>query len=179
MRLELISPSLSHEADFMAMVDEFMEVGEREYVYEDVLFGEGFAQYVDWLSRGERGELDGLSPWSAYWAVDSSSGSLVGISSLRHRLSPWMSQFGGHIGYRVRPSMRRMGIGTNLLQLTLLQASARGIARALVVCTPDNLGSQGVLRKNGAVFEAEVSTEGHRLLRYWVSTDAALNRTDA
>ncbi|MDN3544428.1 MAG: GNAT family N-acetyltransferase [Roseateles asaccharophilus] len=163
----------------MAMVAEFLEAGEREYVYEDVLFGEGFAQYLDWLAKGERGELEGLVPWSAYWAVDPASGELVGMSSLRHQLSPWMAQFGGHIGYRVRPRMRRLGIGTNLLQLTLQQANARGITKALVVCTPENTGSQGVLRKSGAVFESEVSTEGHRLLRYWVATSAPLIRTDA
>lgn len=39
----------------MAMVAEFLEADEREYVYEDVLFGEGFAQYVNWLAKGERG----------------------------------------------------------------------------------------------------------------------------
>ncbi|MEK8034078.1 GNAT family N-acetyltransferase [Ideonella sp. DXS29W] len=172
MRLHLVSPSQAHEAAFMAMIEEFIGAGEREYVYEQPLFEWGFPAYLDWLIRGEQGELDGLVPWSAFWALDASSGALVGMSSLRHRLSPWMAQFGGHIGYRIRPTLRRRGLGAELLRLTLARAGARGIANALVVCTPDNLGSQGVLRRNGAQFDGEVSTQGHSLNRYWVSTIA-------
>lgn len=174
MRLALIAPSLDLEHHYMAMVREFVDAGEREYIHEDVLFNEGFAAYVDWLTRGERGELEGLVPWSACWAVDVDMRAIVGIGSLRHRLSPWMAQFGGHIGYRVRPSMRRRGLGAVLLRLLLDQARLRGIDRALVVCTPENIASQGVLRRNGAVFDGEVSTEGHRLWRYWVATEDGL-----
>lgn len=169
-RLELIAPAPDREADFTDMVREFVDADEQAYIREDVLINEGFAAYVAWLARGERGELEGLVPWSAYWAVDADTGALVGISSLRHELSPWLAQFGGHIGYRVRPSMRRGGLGAVLLRLTLDRARARGIERALVVCTPENLGSQGVLRRHGAVFDGEVLAEGHRLWRYWVST---------
>lgn len=172
MRLDLISPSLDLEVEFTDMVREFVDAGEQAYVHEDVLFNEGFAAYVAWLARGERGELEGLVPWSAFWAVDASTGALVGMCSLRHGLSPRMAQFGGHIGYRVRPAMRRRGVGTALLRLTLDQARARGIDSALVVCTPENFGSQGVLRRHGAVFDGEVSTQGQRLWRYWVGTDS-------
>jgi predicted acetyltransferase len=168
MHLDLINPTLAREHEFMAMIEEFLAVGEHEYVYEEVLFGKGFAAYVEWLLQGERGELQGLVPWSAYWAVERSSGALVGMSSLRHDLSPWMARFGGHIGYRVRPSSRRLGAGTAILDLTVQRARARGIDPVLVVCTPENVGSQGVLRKNGAVFDKEVSTEGVRLNRYWI-----------
>jgi predicted acetyltransferase len=170
MRLTLVPPSLDLEHGYMAMVREFVDAGEQQYVHEDVLFTQGFAAYVDWLGRGERGELEGLVPWSACWAVDADTRALVGMGSLRHRLSPWMAQFGGHIGYRVRPALRRRGLGVVLLRMMLDQARARGIDKALVVCTPENIGSQGVLRRNGAVFDGEVSTEGHRLWRYRVDT---------
>lgn len=173
MNLQLVRPSFDLQAEFMAMVDEFLQAGEREYVQEDVLFDEGFVAYVDWLARGERGELDGLVPWSAYWTVDMDSNTLIGISSLRHELSPWLAEFGGHIGYRVRPSQRRQGAGTTLLRLTLNEARARGVAEALIVCTPDNLGSQGVLRRCGARFEREVvRSDGVSLMRFWVPTGA-------
>lgn len=173
MRLKLVAPSLALEAPFMAMVDEFLAAGEREYVYEEVLFNRGFEAYVAWLAKGERDALEGLSPWSAYWAVAEETGMLVGISSLRHKLSPFMAQFGGHIGYRVRPSERRKKFGSAILRLTLKKASSIGITKALVVCTPENTASQGVLRICGAEFENEVSVNGVSLLRYWVSTHAA------
>ena len=40
---------------------------------------------------------------------------VVGRISLRHTLTPWLLQVGGHIGYAVRPSARRQGHATAAL----------------------------------------------------------------
>lgn len=170
--LELRVPDLGLEQGFMAMVDEFRAAGEHRFVNEDVLVQHGFAAYLDWLARGARGELDGLAPWQALWAVDE-DGRLLGVASLRHPLTPWMTEFGGHIGYRVRPTERRRGIGTRVLALALARAAALGVAEAIVVCEPDNAGSIGVLHANGAVLDREVIADGLLLNRYCVPTGAA------
>jgi predicted acetyltransferase len=143
-------------------------------VQEEVLASEGFAAYLAWLQRGERGELEGFAPWSAFWAIEPQSSKLVGISSLRHSLGPWMAEFGGHIGYRVHPQYRRRGYGTEVLRQTLTEAAKRNINPALVLCAPEHLGSQGVLRNAGAVFERKTVDEGLVRLRYWVPTSAPI-----
>lgn len=177
MPLELIRPHRSMQHQFMAFVEEFRSAGEHHFVDEPVLVEQGFSAYVGWLERGERGELiaDGLVAWSAFWAVEQSTGEVVGISSLRLELSPWMAEYGGHIGYRVRPTFRLKGFATELLSLTLGQAAKNGMARALLVCEPENVASIGVILNNGGVFEREVSFEGHARRRYWVpANDAAV-----
>lgn len=170
MDIELQQPNLSRENDFMAMVEEFQSFDEAHFIEEDVLVKDGFAKYVTWLHQGEQGKLSdqGLVPWSAYWAIDVNSNTLVGVSSLRHELSPWLAQYGGHIGYRVRPSMRQRGVGTKILALTLRCALERGIEQALVICQKDNAGSVGVIHNNGGILESEVSWEGRTLCRFWV-----------
>ena len=156
----------------MQMVEEFRSVGEHRFIDEPPLVNEGFIPYLAWLERGERGELqdERLVPWSAFWAVGQRAGELVGVSSLRHKLSPWMAEYGGHIGYRVRPALRGKGLGTQILALTLQRAAARGISRALIVCEPENVGSIKVILKNGGIFEREVQLQGSVRRRYWVRT---------
>jgi predicted acetyltransferase len=174
MRLELSAPDPALEREFMALVEEFRAAGEHRFVDEDVLVREGFAAYLAWLERGTRGEVPGCVPWRSLWAFEP-GGRLVGLASLRHPLDGWMTEFGGHIGYRVRPAERRRGVGTRILAAALARAAALGIAQAIVVCEVDNAGSIGVLRANGAVFDREVEAGGLRLNRYRVPTGA---RTD-
>jgi len=101
------------------------------------------------------------------WMVDGDD-EVVGRISLRHALTPWLLEVGGHIGYAVRPSARRLGHATRGLGLVLPVATARGIDPALVTCDEDNLGSRRVIEANGGVLEDV--RNGKR--RYWLPTGA-------
>lgn len=169
MRLRLVSPTIDKEAEFVSMLEEFRAVGEAHFVDEDILVNQGFKAYISWLECGRLGQLEGFSPWSAYWAFERQNYNLVGLCSVRHSLSPWMAEYGGHIGYRVRPTMRRRGFGTEILALALQEASQFGINRALVVCEPTNLSSISVIQNNGGIFERQVSVDGALRNRYWIS----------
>lgn len=169
MRLRLVSPTVTKEREFVSTIEEFRAVGEAHFVDEDILVSHGFKAYVSWLEFGRIGQLEGFSPWSAYWAFDRHNSNLMGICSVRHSLSPWMAEYGGHIGYRVRPTMRRQGLGTEILALALHKASMFGINPALIVCEPTNLDSIGVIQNNGGIFERQVSVDGVLRNRYWIS----------
>jgi len=45
-------------------------------------------------------------PHSTFWLIDA-NGEIVAISNLRHALHMFLLASGGHIGYGVRPSLRR------------------------------------------------------------------------
>lgn len=158
------------------MANEFRAAGEKHLIEESVLAEQGFAAYVEWLRRARRGEAEGLPPRQVMWAMDADGHHMLGISCLQHPLTPWMAEFAGHIGYRVRPSVRRRGLGSRILALTLQRAKAAGVAPAVMVCLPDNRGSIGVLRNNGASFEREVMTHGIALHRYLAPTEAPPGR---
>ena len=168
MPLRLVDPTLSKKSDFLDMIEEFRIADEERYVYEDILMNQGFEAYLEWLQLGRRGQLDKLCPWSAFWAIEQQSNRLIGLCSVRHTLSSWMAEYGGHIGYRVRPSERRKAYGTQILRLALNKIKEYEFERILIVCEPHNLGSIGVIKKNGGKLERQTSTEGILLNRYWI-----------
>jgi predicted acetyltransferase len=101
------------------------------------------------------------------WIVE--DGEVLGKVSLRHALTPFLMDVGGHIGYAVRPSARRRGVATHALALMLPIAAARGIDPALVTCDDTNVGSRKVIEANGGVLEDLRNGK----LRFWVPTHPA------
>jgi len=129
-----------------------------------------FPEYVKRLSDYSTGI--GLQPGfvehSTFWLVDDRK-VLLGVSNLRHRLTPALQQIGGHIGFGVRPSLRRKGHATRLLALTLLEARFLGIDRVLLTCDKDNPASAKVMLKNGGIFDTESAGSDDRITqRYWI-----------
>jgi predicted acetyltransferase len=95
---------------------------------------------------------------------------IVGRASIRHRLTPPLERVGGHIGYVVVPQFRRQGHATGILRLSLQFARDRlGLARALVTCDDDNIGSIRTIEKNGGILENVVTGPGldRPKRRYW------------
>ena len=99
------------------------------------------------------------------WMVDDED-TVVGRISLRHELTPWLEEVGGHIGYAVRPSARGQGCGTVALGLMCTIAAERGIDPALVTCDEDNIASRKVIENNGGVLEDVRNAK----MRFWVPT---------
>lgn len=97
------------------------------------------------------------------WIVEDAE--LVGYLAVRHALTPFLLEEGGHIGYSVRPSRRREGHATRALARSLPIAASLGIDRVLVTCDEDNDGSRRTIEKNGGVLEDV--RRGKR--RYWIS----------
>ena len=107
---------------------------------------------------------EGFVPATMLWAVD--GGRWLGRVSVRHELNDHLIRFGGHIGYAVRPSVRRRGIATTLLRVGLGVLNGIGVGEALLLCAEDNEGSRRVIETVGG--ELEKVVEGLR--RYRVAT---------
>ena len=93
-------------------------------------------------------------------------GKYLGRLAVRHRLTDWLFEYGGHIGYDVRASARGRGHATAMLGAGLGCAAELGIEDALVTCNHDNVASRRVIEKCGGRFEDRRGTK----LRYWVRT---------
>jgi len=90
----------------------------------------------------------------------------LGGIRIRHHLTDYLREVGGHIGYDVRPSRRREGHATRMLRAALPHAYALGITPALITCDTDNVASRRVIEANGGVLEDQ---RGEKL-RFWVPT---------
>ena len=97
-----------------------------------------------------------------FWIVDGDD--FVGYLALRHALTPFLLEVGGHIGFSVRPSRRRQGHARRALALSLPRAVELGLDRVLLTCDDDNDGSRLTIEGNGGVYE---DTRADKR-RYWI-----------
>jgi predicted acetyltransferase len=116
---------------------------------------------------------DGWVPMTTFWLVDE-SGAVVGVSRVRHSLTPFLRKHGGHIGYYIARERRGKGYGTQILTLTLAEARRLGLDRVLLTVNSDNERSIRVIERNGGVMEDEGidETTGKLHRRYWIERDA-------
>jgi len=128
----------------------------------------GFRSYVrGLLCRSDRATQEpDLVPETFWWLVEGDE--FIGVTSVRHELTESLRKVGGHIGYAIRPSKRRMGYGRLILELALEKAKELGLRRVLVTCDADNIASRKIIESNGGVLEDEIEADGVRKLRSWI-----------
>jgi predicted acetyltransferase len=176
---ELILPTAAVHASFLTAMVEVRDEG-RGLGDDRSILGRGlgdyaggwrdpvaFGEYVEWVrdqAREEAPRPAGMVPSTTLWWTDGAE--YLGRLGIRHRLTPHLEEYGGHIGYDVRPSARRRGHATAMLGAALPWAHKLGIDPVLVTCDTDNVGSRKVIEGNGGVLEDQRGLK----LRFWVPT---------
>lgn len=165
----LADPSEQYKDSYLEAIREFQAEG--RHLNDDLAsLNANFAGFVQQqLEQIDRSKLPpGYVPASIYWLIDDDE--YIGRLSFRHELNNWLRLFGGHIGYEIRPSKRQHGYGKEILRLGLEKVKEHGLAKALVTCDEDNIGSKKIIEHNGGKLENVVAIEGEptRKLRYWI-----------
>jgi predicted acetyltransferase len=179
---ELIEPAVRVRASFLAAVDELVADGRAtENSILDrwiTLYGDrwatddGFADFVAYLDADATRDAprpENHVPQSTWWLVDGET--YLGRISCRHVLNEWLAEYGGHIGYEVRPSARRQGHATTMLRAVLPQVHALGIDPALLTCDDTNIASRKVIEAADGEFEDQRGPK----LRFWLPTGKTLS----
>jgi predicted acetyltransferase len=176
---KLVLPTVRVHASFVAAMEELRSAGQSGLRDESTAgreireYGghwhhpEEFARYLRVLRDQETEEYArraGLVPQTTLWWV--SDDEYLGRIDIRHRLTDRLRQYGGHIGYGIRPSARRKGHATAMLAAVLPVAHGLGVDPALLTCDEDNIGSRKVIEANGGV----LADKQDGRLRYWVPT---------
>jgi predicted acetyltransferase len=136
--------------------------------------GMPFDAYVAQIERRRQG-VDLPERWvPSTFLVADVGGTIVGRSSIRHRLNEFLAHEGGHIGYGVLAPYRRRGYATEILRQSLAIVAGLGVVRALVTCDDDNVASARTIERCGGVLDTMITGEsGKPLRRYWVPTDSS------
>jgi predicted acetyltransferase len=185
---KLVAPSRRFHRSFVEAVEEILESDDEDhyaglmvippvgdfpgesYTLDQLRDPNHFAAYAARMAAtSDRGGWlpPGIVPATFLWWVEGDA--YLGRLSIRHSLTQWLLDYGGHIGYVVRPSARRQGHATAMLAAALPIAAGLGIDPVLVTCDYHNLASRLVIEANGGVFEDQ---RGEKL-RYWIPTGAA------
>ncbi|WFF39186.1 GNAT family N-acetyltransferase [Moraxella nasibovis] len=93
---------------------------------------------------------------------------VVGIVNIRHELTEFLLQFGGHIGYSTHPDFQGQGIAKNALAYALSVLKNKGVNKALITCNDNNIGSAKVIEANGGILENTVPFGEKTIRRYWI-----------
>ena len=106
-----------------------------------------------------------------FFYIRKSDNRLVGMIQVRHYFNDWLSEFGGHIGYSIRPSERRKGYATSMLNAVLPYCKKIGLEKILITCIDGNIGSEKTILNNGGVYESTVyeACANRRLKRFWIN----------
>ncbi len=165
--VQFVLPTEMNQNDVMAFYDEIEKSGGRCIGYDC------HADYGTWLKEMQNrhtGENlpEGYVREDFYLCYEGTL--LAGVLSLKFELTPYLLNYGGHIGYAVRPSARNRGIATRVLKQGLNLAKQQGFERILCVCNEDNLASEKVILNNGGVLENRLFDPEEKVFvrRYWI-----------
>ncbi len=166
---EIQEPSVKYKDSYLSALEEFRKEGTELDESEEETKND-FPNLIKHLkdeSQGVNIQSDYV-PQTTYWVIDKDG--YAGRVSLRHKLNENLLKVGGHIGYAIRPSKRKLGYGEKALALILPKARDLGLEKVLLTCDSTNMGSRKIIEANGGVLENEVPGENGEpsKLRFWI-----------
>ena len=162
--VRLVKPSEEHFNQLKELKTDFINNNEPR------IQGSGSIDKYDdlneWLksiNEIEKGKNEKLVP-STYYLILSDE-EVVGTISMRHYLTKDLEEFGGHIGYSIKPSARRKGYATEALRL-ILKLYKDKYDEILIMCEDDNIASNKTILANGGALINQIEKFGLKINRY-------------
>ena len=169
--LYLTAPSLAWEEQILAFKRESEATDPHLNGVGGLDSFDGVQEWLDYLALKSREETcpPDRVPDSTFLCVRQGDERLVGMINIRHRLNDFLLNYGGHIGYSIRPDERGKGYGKEQLRLGLAACRARGLHRVLLTCDQNNLRSRRTIESAGGVYEDSRTRPGEGpTRRYWI-----------
>ncbi|PFF08098.1 GNAT family N-acetyltransferase [Bacillus cereus] len=170
MNVSLLTPTTDLQDEYLDFYNEWKDSGETMIPWVISKDPSNFPAMVQELLDAHNGVNLPQSwvPDSTYWLVTDNN-RIVGAVNIRHSLTEHLFNAGGHIGYGIRPSERRKGYATKLLELSLEKTKKLNITRALVVCDEVNTASEKTILHNGGVRDDDfIEADGNVVRRFWI-----------
>lgn len=170
MTLKLVFPNEEYEQEWKDVIQEIEAAEEKIVPY--ALKGDA-SVYEDYLENARRystgnGIPKDRVPSGVFFLVKDDEKRILGAIDIRYELNDYLLQYGGHIGYGIRPTERRKGYASEMLKLALDICREKGLKKVLITCDKNNLGSAKTMLNNGAVLENEVENGEEITQRYWI-----------
>lgn len=169
MTIKLAKPNIEMEDEYNDYISEWSAFGGKIVPYASRPLDRDYKTFIEDTYRFESEESSppiGV-PSTTYFLIDKKR-RILGAANIRHYLNDYLLEYGGHIGYGIRPSERKKGYATKMLALSIKIIKELGVHKALVTCNRDNIASEKVIIKNGGIMENEVLIKGEYTKRYWI-----------
>ena len=155
-----------------------LEYREEHFKYgEKVIDGAALLDELDyekWLDRvnsnwnKETLKSDGVLSHT-FFVVRKTDDRIIGIVDIRLELKNEITRrYGGNVGYSVRPSERKKGYATKILNMAKNYLYNLGITCIMVSCYSDNIASEKVILKNGGILDRKVKFNNKIVHVYYI-----------
>ncbi len=170
MNLELVFPSEKYENEWFSIIKEIEDAGEEMTPYYLKANKDNYEEYLKITRDISEGiNLNRCVQADTFFLVKKGEQRILGAINIRYSLNDYLLNYGGHIGYGIRPSERKKGYATEMLRLALSICKEKGLDKVLITCDKDNIASAKTMLGNGAILENEVLEDGKIVQRYWIT----------
>lgn len=171
--LILIRPTAEYAEQIMECKKEYLEAGSSMDGCGPMRRTDDPDEYIEKCAIEENPETcpAPLVPATQFMLIRKEDNKVLGFLQVRHEFNDYLSKFGGHIGYSVRPSERRKGYAKQMLKMALPFCREIGLDKVLITCNDGNIGSEKTILANGGVYESTVHEpdENEDLKRFWIT----------
>lgn len=120
----------------------------------------------------------GICQSKTFLLIRENDNKIIGAINVRWNLPEEMKQFGGNIGYGIRPTERRKGYNKINLYLGLIEAQKLGLDKVKLDCDVNNLASAKTIQALGGTLEkTEIDPYDDILTSvYWFNVNETINK---
>jgi len=170
--MKLVEYTQIDEMSYLEYIKEWEMAKEKIVPWATTRNNQDFAaKFESW--KDEQSDLmyeKGFVPATLFFMIDDKK-KIIGAIHFRHELNDNLLRDGGHIGYGIRPSERKKGNATIMLNMLLKQLIDKGYEKVLVTCDDDNAGSYSTIEKHGGIPEDKRQVGNEYIRRYWIDLE--------
>jgi predicted acetyltransferase len=183
-RFYLEEPSLERKDEIIEYLDEFVKynsningTGSLDKIYDGYTFEEALERCLNMKNEWYAKSINRV-PGKTFLLIRKNDNKIVGTINIRWNLSEKMLEFGGHIGYGIRPTERRKGYNKIQLYLVLLEVQKLNLDKVMLDCSVDNLGSDKTIKALGGILERCELDEADNTMTnvYWINVDESIKK---
>ncbi len=180
----LEKPSVDRKREIMEYINELAEynsdtngIGALSKIFEGYTFEQALQRCLN-MENKDYAEKWGRCQSRTFLLIRENDNKIVGVINIRWNLSESMLQFGGHIGYGIRPTERRKGYNKINLYLGMLEAEKIGLDKVMLDCDVNNIGSDKTLKALGGKLERTEIDPSDGILTnvYWFDVKETIDK---
>ena len=155
----LETPSLERKNEIIDYINEFVEyksdingTGSLDKILDGYTFEQALERCLN-MQYEEYAKKLGRCQGKTFLLIRKNDNKIIGTINIRWNLTEEMKQFGGNIGYGIRPTERRKGYNKINLYLGLLEAQKLGLEEVMLDCETTNIASSKTMESLGGILK--------------------------